>query len=74
MSFKNNQWVDDRKTVYVVIVTHKSGNVAIAETHTCIKRARYRIDKLESMYRTEDMVQPYKVTFVCTKLQLPQGE
>ena len=74
MSFKNNQWIDDRKTVYVVIVTHKSGNVAIVETHSCIKRVQYRINKLERMYRTDDQVQPFKVTFVTSKLQLPQGE
>ena len=74
MSFKNNQWVDDRKTVYVVIVSHKDGSVAIVETHSCIKRTRYRINKLERMYRTDDQVQPFKVTFVTSKLQLPQGE
>ena len=52
MSFKNNQWIDDRETVYVVIVSHNNGSIAIVETHTCIKRVQYRINKLERMYRT----------------------
>ena len=72
MSFKNNQWVDDRKTVYVVIVSHKTHGPAIVETHSCIKRTRYRINKLERQYATP--TNDYKVTFVTSKLQLPQGE
>ena len=64
----------NQPTIYTVVVTHKSGRAVIVETHACIKHARYRINKLERRYATNDLIQPYKVTFITSKLLPPQGE
>ncbi len=61
-------------TIYTIVVTHNSGRAVIVETHACIKHAKHRINRLVAQYTTNDKVQPYKVTFTTTKLQLPQGE